>query len=336
MKLLNIIIAFLLVFGVIGCSSETPPLSESTATQTECPPPTPVVIYKQPRGSFLIFVLIENTHLYHESGDFQKAKEHLKTFFQNNATSGDKVVMALLSEELIEDGLNESVFFDDTVEVIATQIPPTPISTPTELTEPTPIPTRRTQLGATAVALTQAVNNHNFQVTQTAVSNSYNCDYTQVQTEYVVAVSTSDANQISRNQDFATKIEANFSNLNAEPEEDEKARTIEGLRMAGDYMKDNCTIEFEHCVLLVFSNLPDFREEWQSVSIDIKVNLERVDVIPVLYACRYIDGKCEKKINKWTGHFNYFQAQSVVFLLNNQDIAEQLELSFIHMTDGSK
>jgi hypothetical protein len=282
----------------------------------------------------LIFALIENTHPYHKSGYFKKAQENLEAFFRNNAASGDKVVLALLSDELVERGLNASVFLDDTVEVIATQIPPTPMATPTELSQPTPIPTRRTQLGATAVALTQVVNDHNFQMTQTAVSNSYNCDYTKVQTEYIVAVSTLGANQITRNQDFANKVSTNFSNLIAEPEKE--SDSLEGLRMAGNYINDHCTPEFEHCVLLIFSNLHDFREEWQSASIDVKVNLEGVDVIPVLYDCRYIDGECKTKVDDWTRHFNYFHAQSVTFLLNNKDIVEQLELSFIQLMDGSK
>lgn len=335
MKLQKFVIVLLLGSGIIGCSPETPvPPFKPTVSQTECPPPTPVVIYQQPRGSFLIFVLIENSQSYHKSGNFKKTQEDLQTFFKNNAASGDKVVLALLSDDLVETGLNDSVFFDDSVEVIATQIPPTPISTPTELTQPTPLPTRRTQLGATTVAQTQAVDNHNFQITQTAISNSYNCDYTQVQTEYVVAVSTSDANQITRNDNFATEISTSFSNLVAKPEEETK--TIEGLRMAGDYMKDNCTSEFERCLLLIFSNLPDFREEWQSASIDIKVNLESIDVIPVLYDCRYIDGNCEKKIKKWTEHLEYFHAKSVTFLLNNQDVLEQLNFSFIQLSDGSK
>lgn len=335
MKLQKIIIVLLLVLGIIGCSPGTPPpLTEITATQTECPPPTPVVIYKQPRGSFLIFVLIENTHPYHKSGNFKKTQENLQTFFQNNAVSGDKIVFALLSDELVENGLNASVFFDDTVEVIATQIPPTPMITPTDLPQPTPIATRRTQLGATAVALTQAVNDHNFQMTQTAVSNSYYCDYTKVQTEYVVAVSTLDANQMTRNQDFANKVASTFSSLSVEPEKE--TDSMEGLRMAGNYIQDNCTDPFEHCVLLIFSNLPDFREEWQSPSIDTKIKLEGVDVIPVLYDCKYNDGKCKKKVTDWTGHFNYFGAKSVMFLLNNSDIVEQLNLSFIQLTDGSK
>lgn len=335
MKLLKTIIVIWLVLGIIGCSSGTPPPTPaSTATQTECPPPTPVVIYKQPRGSFLIFVLIENTRSYHKSGNFKKAQENLQTFFQNNTASGDKVILALLSDELVENGLNTSVFFDETVEVIATQIPPTPMATPTDLPQPTPIATRRTQLGATAVALTQAVNDHNFQMTQTAVSNSYYCDYTKVQTEYVVAVSTLDANQITRNQNFANKVASIFSNLSVEPEKE--TESLEGLRMASNYIQDNCTPVFEHCVLLVFSNLPDFREEWKSPSIDIKVNLEGVDLIPVLYDCKYVDGKCKNKINDWTRHFNYFGAKNVMFLLNSGDIVEQLNLSFIQLTDGSK
>lgn len=336
MKLLNIFTTITIVFflGVLGCSPETSTPPVSTPTATECPPPTPVVIYTQPRSSFLVFVLIENTHPYHESGNFQKTQEDLKAFFENNTSSGDKVVMALLSEELVEEGLNASIFFDDTAKVIDEQIPPTPVSTPTELPQPTPIPTRRTQLGATAVALTQAAENHNFQVTQTAISNSYNCDYTQVQTNYVVAASTSDANQISRNIEFAEKISASFSGITAEPEKE--TETLEGLRMASDFMKDNCTSEFNHCVLLVFSNLHDFREEWQSASMDVKVDLQGIDVIPVFYDCRYIDGKCEKKVSKWFEHFGYFNARSVTFLLNNKNIVEQLQLSFIQLTDGSK
>ena len=149
-----------------------------------------------------------------------------------------------------------------------------------------------------------------------------------------MAVSTSDANIITRNHSFSSKIPIAFSNIDVVAKE--KTDSLEGLKMASDYMQDNCSSEFEHCVLLVFSNLNDFREDWQSPSIDKKVNLEGIDVIPILYNCRYLDGECETKVNNWTRHFNYFNAKSITFLLNDSDILKQMELSFIQLTEDEE
>lgn len=334
MKLQKIIIVFLLIFGSFGCSSEV--LAAVQATPTQCLSQTSVSNSGlQDRRPFFVFAFIENTLVYRNSGNINNSQENLQKFFQNNAVPGSHLVLAALSKTAVDGGLNTSVLFDESIETILAAPIITPIPTIIRLVQPTPIPTGSGQVGATLEAEKQKKIDSDFHSAETSVANAYNCASEINERERINAYATLDITRFSEKKKFAEKFSNSFSKLNYTLDEDAKP-VFEGLQEAGDFIRDTCSSDFEHCVLLIFSDLKDFREGWAPSYVNVGVNLEGIDVISVLYDCRYNDGECETRMKNWNGHLKYSNAESVTFLLNKDDIVSQLEFSFALLTNKSK
>jgi len=344
-KKISTVLLIVITLVLIQCQWKQTELSDfrittspmSTLTSTPCPPPTKIVVMQETRKPYLIFVLIDKTITYRNN--FKHTQYVLKKL-SPILYPGDRLVLAWMSKSNLWYGLNESVFFDDRVEVIPTQIFPTTIPTPTILPSPTLIPTRRSNLGATAVAKTQSAVFTEVSITQTAVANGYNCIYDESATQYEIVLATLDANQQQNVNKFVQSIDQVFSSLEFnEQDQDTIEPVFESIQMASEFFQENCTDEYERCVLLLFSDLNDYRERFDTEAINVQIDLQNVDVVSILYQCKYKDGTCEKKIEAWENHFLHWGATPYFVFSHmspierrNEDIIKQI----IQILSGNK
>jgi len=299
----SIITAALLVLAAVvliaGCNAELQSDNSSTATVCANPVTPQFPILDGTRS--LIFVLVEANSTYYEAGNIHRTQTTLKYVLPKLMKPGDRLILAWIENNELE-GLNKTVFFDATADLVAIPMTPTMPTAPTSIPRPTETPFAR--LRETALAETvQAAD-----VTSTASYYDYVCQFADWSKR---AQSTADASraQIKTSVDNLvgsadTKLQSNDL---AQFLDDASPHIFETISRASKFLGDMCAPgKYDHCVLLFFSNMKDWRRDQDPKYLRYSTDLNRIGVAVVLYSCRYDDDECGKRIAAWQKHFDAY------------------------------
>jgi hypothetical protein len=101
-------------------------------------------------------------------------------------------------------------------------------------------------------------------------------------------------------------------------EGEENNPIFESISRTADFINNECNLSlYDNCMLLIYSDLHDFRTRTDSDKVPLSDLNSQIDIITVSFDCRY-KGSCDKHLEYWNEHFSFFKAKSITFVLNSQ------------------
>lgn len=309
-------ISLSIALACIGSATETPvPVLTSTSTPCIDIPYTPSVEEKSMPTFY--FVLVDGTLNY----DYKKVNdvsEILEKALPNFLKTGDRVVLSWINDDVPYYGIEKYIFYSDIFLVEDNQVLLTPTLPPTlnPQNTATATPTSLGQLRQTEIAKTvDAVILQEQENIQKAL-NDYFCQKGEAIAE--INEINKIIEQLRRDSvnAFSLDIRNSFPTLE-QYETSEGNPLFEVLGEAADFIKTECSLtNYSDCVLIIFSDLKDFRENFPSEKVPYSDMAGKITVLPVFYECQYITS-CENKISNWERHFRFFNSGDIYFVLNS-------------------
>lgn len=313
-KIILIVINVLFVLACVGSNLGTP---TTTPTQTSTPclevPYTPTVEYGKP---IFYFILIDGT-LNYDVQRIDDVRKVLGLTLSSTLQTGDRVIVGWINDPAQYNGIESTIFYNDVFLVESGDLPLMPTLPPTlgPFSTATITPTSIGQLRQTEIARTvDAVKRQEEDFIQDMI-NEYFCrkgesvaKIEEIQTLVGGLKRDSIASFVEQLQNqFPSAEEYEFSENNP---------FFEVLSRTSNFITAECDLNiYSNCVLLIFSDMDDFRQNLSSNKVPYSDMIQKIDVVPILYKCQFATA-CDGKMKKWSEHFNFFHSRSLGFVLN--------------------
>lgn len=303
------------LFACLG--SPTVTAIVDTPTNTPCPEVTWTAPTEQ--KPVFYFFLIDGTVLYSQKNHISDTRSVLNFSLPKLLHTGDKVAFGWINNDTEYYGIEKTIFYNNVFVVKAENISPTPTFPPalTPLSTPlTATPASLGQLRQTEVAKTVDAAK---QIEQESIQDSIN-EYLCQRQKTVIEID--EINQIieTARTNSVTKFIQDISNTfpsDAQFEDQTSNPVFESIATTANFITTECNLSiYSNCVLVIFSDLEDFRQNNASDKVPQSQMSSNIDVLSVIYSCQYASG-CKEKTTKWAEHFFHFSAKNFNWVLNS-------------------
>jgi hypothetical protein len=301
--LCGMILSLLMLSSCGGETTIPAPTATGTITPTPCPTNISRPAYPAEPPPILIYVLVEGTERY--APLLTPTFDILADVLEAKVEPGDKLIVSFMEYER-----DVATILHSNVEAV--DFPSyaySPLSIPTVPTY-TPVPTNEGSLGSFAKTPTVVAAQTQYSEVMTKVANEQYCS--QVEEE---AQNKSYFEEWSKNRtESIEQFMANYSHVVTELDLTDLPVNTNPIRALGqstglfDLFCDSGA--YQKCYLIVFSNLISITTTSPT---DDNVNLDGINVIPVLQECTYLSD-CSRTIERWTAYFTAAGASSVTFI----------------------
>jgi len=301
--------------SILACGTSTATPTDAPPTPTVCPPVswTPLI----EREPIFLFVLIDGTYGYYKEGNIDHVKETIRHSFLQVLQTGDRVVIGWIRDDTQHFGIEQTIFYDSSFVVEADTtalplIPPSPTSYLLDngLASATPPPG---QLKQTEVARTIDAA----KTIEAASIQQYFCDLGESIVEINRVNDIIESIRVASASQFVDKIHGKIPGEDGF-EGEENNPIFESISRTADFINNECNLSlYDNCMLLIYSDLHDFRTRTDSDKVPLSDLNSQIDIITVSFDCRY-KGSCDKHLEYWNEHFSFFKAKSITFVLNSQ------------------
>jgi len=336
-------IAMMGTFILLACISNVVVTStvDPPSTTTPCPEMfwTPPVEHRP----IFYFFLIDGTLLYYQNNHITDARSVLKLSLSEILYTGDRVVLGWINNDTIYYGIEKTIFYNSVFVVEAKKISLTPTFPPTpnlQSSTETATPTSIGQLRQTEVVKTVDAAKQIEQESIQKSINEYLCQRGRTIAEIDKINQIVDAIRTESRKKFSQEISDKFPS-DSQFEDQINNPVFESIATTANFVNQECSLSiYSNCVLVIFSDLEDFRYTYPSDEVPQSNLAGNIDIVAVIYDCQFATA-CETKINKWTDHFSFFDARSFTRILNsnadktfyNETIAEDFTNSIKNLQD---
>lgn len=313
-SIIVILIGVMILFACVSGNSVTQTVV--TPTNTPCPdvPYTPSISSIQ-KPTFY-FILIDGT-LNYTNQHIDDSRKVLELALSSLLKTGDRVVIGWINDDTQYYGIESTIFHNEVFAIDTSIVSLTPTLPPTlgPFNTPTVTPTSAGQLRQTEVAKTvDSAQQQEQEAVQKAINN-YLCQRGKSVAEIEEINNLIEGLRTESANSFVKKLSSKFP-ATGEFEASKNNPLFEVVSETTDFIKAECDLLiYENCVLVVFSDLEDFRENYSSDKVPYSNMAGIVDVLPVIYKCQFSTA-CDKKLGKWNEHFLFFEAWNFVPILN--------------------
>lgn len=306
-----IILVIMFVLSCVGSNTGTP--TPVQPTNTLCPeiPYNPTAEIKPT----FYFVLIDGT-LNFTSQRIADSQQALESSLLSLIRTGDRVSIGWINDDTQYYGIEKNLLFTDVFAIEADSIPITPTLPPTlkPFETATVTPTSVGELRQTAVAKTVDTAKQQEQEAVQRAINEYLCQQGKTIVEISEINNLIESLRLQSANLFIQNLSNKFSSNTIQPTANYPF--FEVLAEVTNFINFECDLEvYSNCVLIIFSDLNDFRENLDSDKVPYSDMEEKIDIVSVLYQCQFATA-CETKLNNWTRHFDYFNNRSFIQIFN--------------------
>lgn len=337
--MLPVFFIFSLILILIGCNTNTSePSAPLTGGPSDCTQiPITEVNEISNNENMIVTLLIDSTDAYRGEGHFERAVQSTSRFFNQHVGLNSLIYVGRIGTNTNQSTTIKEIVVDyirvDRPTIDFSQGLPEliiPTSTPKLISTATATP--RDQLDQledyktqTAQPLVEAASMTAEALTLSQTEAAFNCD---ILNPAIVEQNAAVATYQFQLQQEREELLNEYGEVREQLVEiDINSRPIfETLAEVGNLFLPCESSDYSSCLLIVFSDMLDWRYNREPQDVGIEMSLNNVDVIVVLFDCELTTDECLNRQERWAAHFSYAGASSVRFVTGPDDEEDTFDL----------